>query len=219
MMQQAYKLRTDENFIKIPASVGCLQGLTCLLNADLSPTKSSSYLALICHPHPLFQGTMFNKVVTTIARTCAELEIPSLRFNYRGIGESDGSYQELADACQDIEDICQWLQQQQAPQQILWFGFSFGSYIATYGTTLMPSKGLVTVAPSMERMPFATLNYPTCPWWIIQGEADEVVSPQAVYDWADNHGTPLIRLPECSHFFHGQLLTLSTELKKIIAQL
>lgn len=212
-MQDSYRLQPHEAWQDIPSAIGPLQGL---LSTPAAATSETPW-AIICHPHPQHQGTMFNKVVTTAAKACAACHIPSVRFNYRGIGDSAGHYTTLGDACADVDAVYDWLHTQQQPRTLWWLGFSFGGYVATYGASRYPSTGLITMAPSMARMPFAQLPYPPCPWWIIQGEDDEVVSPQAVYTWSAQHTNTLIRMPACSHFFHGQLVQLKAHLVAILS--
>ena len=212
-MQQAYRLQADEAWVTIPSNIGPLQGLS----KQLQPNTPVPCLAIVCHPHPCHEGTMFNKVVTSAAQACAACHIPSIRFNHRGIGQSAGHYSALPDACQDLDAVYAWAMATHQPQHIWWLGFSFGGYVATYGAGRYGGEGLITMAPSMARMPFDALPYPACPWWIVQGESDAVVEPQAVYDWSAQHPNTLIRMPDCGHFFHGQLVSLKTILTDIIS--
>lgn len=169
-------------------------------------------VALICHPHPLYQGSMYNKVVSTCAKAYAELGIPSLRFNYRGVGESAGSYGDIDGEVADAMAAIHWLQQVLPKHQLCLIGFSFGSYIAAYCASKLPCHHLISIAPPVKNMPFSELSHIACPWLVIQGDHDEVVEAADVQAWHEAHPNTghrvLEMLPGVSHFFHGQLLGL-----------
>jgi len=180
---------------------GQLQGL---LDA---PPDVPHAIAVVCHPHPLQQGAMTNKVAYILARAFNDLGAASLRFNFRGVGKSAGSFDnglgETADALAAVD----WLSARY-PGAPLWLGgFSFGAYVALRAQSERPAKRLVTVAPAVERFDTAPIKLPVCPWLLIQGDADEVISPQAVFDWARNlpHPPSLAVLKGAGHFFHGRL--------------
>ena len=167
-------------------------------------------IAIICHPHPLQEGTMNNKVVTTLVRTCQKLGAVAIRFNYRGVGESEGQYGNVVGELDDLRAVVVWAQQHY-PNHTLWLaGFSFGSYIAAKVATELPTQQLISIAPPVGNMDFAHLPTLNCPWVIVQGDSDEVVSAQQVYDWLATRQEPhqLIRMPGVGHFFHGKLIEL-----------
>jgi len=184
---------------------------------------SSSALAaarpvgIVCHPHPLFQGTMDNKVVTTAIRAWQALEFSTIRFNFRGVGESAGTYDEGKGELQDLAAVLAFALQAY-PNQPLWLaGFSFGAYIAQQGAILHPSiAGLISIAPALSLLDFTILSRPSCPWLIVQGDQDEVTEPSRVAAWYQSALTQnqtifqpeLAWVPEAGHFFHGHLVTL-----------
>lgn len=180
-------------------------------------------LALICHPDPRHEGSMHNKVVTTIARACNKLQIPALTFNYRGVGQSQGSFGDIVGEVADGRAVLSYalsnLVQGQVTKLYL-AGFSFGSYIAAKLGSEYAATMLITVAPSIERMPYAQLDPVNCPWLVIQGEQDEVVSPESVYAWFDNLQAEkeLVRMPMAGHFFHGKLIDLESVLMQRLPQ-
>lgn len=178
------------------------------------PVKQNAPLVVVCHPHPLYQGTMDNKVVHTLVKAFSELGCATLRFNYRGVGESQGDYDEGLGETEDAMAIAAW-GKQHWPQSPLWLvGFSFGSYVAARAASLLSVQQLLTVAPAVTRFDFDELDPVACPWWVIQGEADEIVNPEAVFSWTDQHPQiELTALPEVGHFFHGQLNTLKSLVK------
>ena len=179
--------------------------------AGIDVAKASAF-AVVCHPHPLHGGTMDNKVVTTLARSFHALGMPTLRFNYRGVGASAGSY---ADGIGETDDALAVLAQgrhlfaQAAP----WLaGFSFGGRVALRATTQSTANDvqrLVTVAPAFARYyeTPADLPMPACPWLVVQGDADEVIDAAEVIRWVGALQPPpsLVVLPGVGHYFHGQL--------------
>lgn len=177
-------------------------------------TPSHPITAIICHPHPLYQGTMHNKVITTLARVCDMLNIHNIRFNYRGVGDSAGEYGEIEGEVDDCAAVVDWVKQHY-PDHALWLmGFSFGSYIAARTAIAHDAKQLVCVAPAVEHAHFMSLPDVPCPWLVVQGDADEVVPPKMVYDYVDSRpeDITLIKMPETSHFFHRKLIDLRDHL-------
>lgn len=185
---------------------------------ELPDVSTEKILAIICHPHPLQGGTMNNKVVTTLVRTCQKLGCIAIRFNYRGVGESEGEFGHVTGELEDLRAVVAYAQQEY-PDYTLWLaGFSFGSYIAAKVATEIPIKQLISIAPPVENMDFAELPRITCPWVIVQGDADEVVAAQRVYDWlaTRTEAYELIRMPGVGHFFHGKLIELRDALVETI---
>lgn len=164
-------------------------------------------VAIICHPHPLHGGTMHNKVVHYLARTLGELGFATIRFNFRGVGESDGSFNDGIGETEDVLAIAQWVKQQ-FPNVPLWLaGFSFGAYVALRACQTEDFEQLITIAPAVNRFDPSALRLPECPWLLLQGEADDIVPLAAVTQWLDTLATRphAIFLKDVGHFFHGQL--------------
>jgi uncharacterized protein len=170
--------------------------------------------AIICHPHPLFGGTMTNKVVTTLAKAFQQRGWNTVRFNFRGVGQSGGRFDQGQGELADLVAIMDWVQQEQAGRDICLAGFSFGAYIAAQVATQRVPHQLVLVAPPVQHFAMRALPPITCPWILVQGEQDEVVSPKAVFAWAETRypQPTIIRFPQASHFFHGCLIALQAEL-------
>ncbi|MGE5625059.1 MAG: alpha/beta hydrolase [Bacillota bacterium] len=171
------------------------------------PGAAPTAVAVVCHPHPLQGGSMNNKVAYILARAFNDLGAASLRFNFRGVGKSAGAFDlgrgETADALAAID----WMAARH-PGLPLWLGgFSFGAYVALRVQSERPVERLVTVAPAVERFDTNMVREPVCPWLLVQGDADEVVSPQAVLDWVRGLKKPprLELLAGAGHFFHGRL--------------
>ena len=173
-------------------------------------------VAVICHPLPTEGGTMHNKVVTMTARALRELGLDTVRFNFRGIGASEGVFDDGDGEAGDLRAVADWVRAQR-PEAALWVaGFSFGAYVALRTAELLQPAFLLTIAPPVRRSwDFNALTLPTCPWLVIQGDADEVVDPQAVSDWIDAMPRPpqLVRMPDTSHFFHRKLMDLRGAIK------
>jgi alpha/beta superfamily hydrolase len=165
--------------------------------------------AVICHPHPLQAGTMTNKVVTTLSRAFTSLGADAVRFNFRGVGASAGSYADGVGEREDALAVIAWSRAQWPGRPIYLGGFSFGGAIAAAIAARAAPAGLVTVAPAVDRLPrdFAA---PSCPWLLVHGDADDVVPPQPVLDWAESLAAPprIVLLPNVGHFFHGRLAAL-----------
>lgn len=163
--------------------------------------------AVVCHPHPLFGGTMDNKVVTTLARALHEAGIPTLRFNFRGVGRSTGEFDAGVGETEDARAVAAWGAGRWPGRELVIAGFSFGAFVALRLAQDTRAAQLITVAPPVVRFDFSGLIAPACPWLVVQGDADEVVSPQEVVAWAETMKPRphLIVMPGVGHFFHGRL--------------
>jgi uncharacterized protein len=166
--------------------------------------------ALVCHPHPLFGGTMDNKVVTTVARALNACGIPAVRFNFRGVGASAGRYDDGRGETEDAAAVAAWGARRFGARGVVIAGFSFGAYVAMRLAQTLPPSRLIMIAPPVGRFEFTPFAAPACPWLIVQGDADDVVDPLAVRAWADAQRPParLAMLAGVGHFFHGHLVEL-----------
>ncbi len=193
-----------------------LEGPEGTLEAVLEgETENPAMIAIVCHPHPQFGGTMDNKVVTTLIRAARDAGAAALRFNFRGVGNSQGAYSDGIGEVEDLIAVHHWLTKQY-PDRPLWLaGFSFGSFVAARGAEVLAANGqapkaLMLVAPPVHHYGFEEIESVGCPVTVVQGEDDEVVPADKVFRWAENTTlTPdLIRFPDSGHFFHGQLVNL-----------
>jgi hypothetical protein len=174
--------------------------------ADLVPGR----VAVCCHPHPLFGGTMQNKVVHALARAALDCGVPAIRFNFRGVGGSQGAYDNGIGETADALAVADWATGTLGADRLCAMGFSFGSFVA-YGLAL--SRGadrLVTVAPPVQRFDFSQSAAPRCPWLVVQGDSDELVNHESVLEWTRTlDPAPQLRLFEgADHFFHGRITAL-----------
>jgi hypothetical protein len=152
---------------------------------------------------------MDNKVVTTVTRALQECGIPTLRFNFRGVGQSAGSYDQGIGESADAIAAADWAAARWPGGRLVAAGFSFGGLIALKLALARQAAQLITVAPAIQF--FEPLgSRPSCPWLIVQGDADDVVDPKSVASWAAALTPPphLVMLPGVGHFFHGRLQEL-----------
>jgi alpha/beta superfamily hydrolase len=165
---------------------------------------------VVCHPHPLFGGTMHNKVVTTLVKTFQSQGVNTIRFQFRGVGQSQGEFNHGRGELEDLYAVLTWMQKEYGKHPLWLGGFSFGAYIATQAATEWSTEKLVTIAPPVENFPMSLIPPILCDWLLIQGEQDEVVSSEAVFAFAESRqpAPTVIRFPETGHFFHGQLNAL-----------
>lgn len=183
--------------------------------------QESDAIAVICHPHPLMGGTMDNKVVTTLARFFRNQKISVVQFNFRGVGESTGLHADGVGEVDDFFSVLNWIAAQTTVRKLYVAGFSFGGYIAAASCDRLLSDNphqfelqkLYLVAPAVENYPMANLTLPT-DTFVIVGNEDEVVAPQEIIDWANARHFDLAIIPECSHFFHGQLPAIGLQLER-----
>ena len=181
------------------------------------PAATPLGLAVVCHPHPQGGGTLDNKVSVTIARACIDVGWASVRFNFRGVGGSEGAWDagvgEVDDALAVIAD---WRRRDEfAGKPLLLGGFSFGAYVAVEAASRLPAdarpRRIVLVGPSTEKQAVRTVPPDTI---VVHGEEDELVPLAAALAWARPQGLPVIVFPGVGHFFHGQIALL----KKVLVR-
>ena len=172
-------------------------------------------LAIVCHPLPTEGGSMHNKVVTMTARALRESGVTTLRFNFRGVGQSEGVFDDGDGELADLHAVAAWARTQH-PDKALWLaGFSFGAWIALRGAGELGAAALISIAPPVGRSWDFDVAIPDIPWLVIQGDADEIVDPGAVHAWIEGlpHAPELVRMPDASHFFHRKLMDLRGAVK------
>jgi alpha/beta superfamily hydrolase len=180
---------------------------------------SGASFGVVCHPHSLAGGTLDNKVVHTVARVMQERGLPTLRFNFRGVGASAGAFDDGAGETEDALAVIDW-GLERWPHAALWLaGFSFGAYVALRASERRRLQRLITIAPPVQRFQFNTLRAPDCPWLIVQGDEDEIVDCGAVVAWARALSPPpqVTVLAGAGHFFHGRLQDLKDAILAHIA--
>lgn len=199
-----------EHQVVIAGPCGGLQAVLSVPDADGPGTDFPTPVAVICHPHPLMGGSLANKVVFTLHRACRDLGMATLRFNFRGVGGSAGSFDHGAGEQDDLLAVLDWLSGLGARELVL-AGFSFGSFVAASAWPRALAAGwrgrqLVLVAPPVTRFPLVGHELPAGTR-VIYGDADEVVDPAAIGDWlaAQPRDLDVCVLAGAGHFFHGRL--------------
>jgi uncharacterized protein len=168
--------------------------------------------AVIAHPHPLFGGTMDNKVVQTLARAFVQSGWAALRFNFRGVGASEGQHDEGRG---ETDDMLALIASEAAQGPLALAGFSFGSFVATRAVEALwpsrPMEKIVLVGTAASRFQVATLPADAQDLaLVVHGEEDDTVPLASVMDWARPQSLPVTVVPGGGHFFHGQLPLLKS---------
>jgi hypothetical protein len=189
----------------IPGPVGALEALL-----EVPDGYDGLHAAVVCHPHPLFGGTMRNKVVHMAARALQERGFATLRFNFRGVGGSAGEFDEGRGETQDGAAAHDFAAALWPQAKLTLVGFSFGAFIAYNVAGLRAVERLIAIAPPVQRFDFHAHPVPSVPWTVIQGDRDELVDHQEVLRWAhDLNPAPTVRLvADAEHFFHGRMQEL-----------
>jgi alpha/beta superfamily hydrolase len=170
-------------------------------------SEPASAFGVVCHPHPLHGGTLDNKVTWTLARAFQQLGAPAIRFNFRGVGHSAGSYDDGRGETDDALAVVEF-GRRRWPGAALWLaGFSFGGVVAVRAARSAQPQRLVLVAPGITRIDVGFQPEPACPWLIVQGDADDVVPAATVLEWARTlrPAPQLSVLAGAGHFFHGRI--------------
>jgi uncharacterized protein len=195
--------------VVIDGPAGAIEGMI-----ERPPDARTDIVAVCCHPHPLYGGTMQNKVVHTLARAAQDQRVTSVRFNFRGVGASAGKHGDGVGECEDAAVVADWALKATGASRFWSLGFSFGGFVAYWLATERDAAALVTVAPPVQRFDFTKLAVPRCPWLVAQGDADDLVDHERVLAWTRSLSPPpdVRILPGAEHFLHGRL----TELRSLL---
>jgi len=158
--------------------------------------------ALVAHPHPLYGGTLDNKVVRTLAKTFVELGYVSLRPNFRGVGKSEGEHDEGRGETEDLLRVAEYAKKTFGPLPLVLAGFSFGAAVQTQVAQRTSPLRVVLVGVAVGRFPSETVPGDSI---VIHGERDETVTLAKVLDWARPQELPVVVIPGADHFFHLRL--------------
>ena len=169
------------------------------------PGKGRRGYALIAHPHSLHGGTLDNKVVQTLAKAFHALGFAAVRFNFRGVGGSDGVFDDGRGELEDLLAVERFANERFGNIERVLAGFSFGSFVAASAAEQIDARYLVLIAPAVGRFPLGTVPKDTL---VIHGEEDDVVLLSDVFDWARPQQVPVVVFPGTGHFFHGVLIEL-----------
>lgn len=172
-----------------------------------APAGEPRGLAVLCHPHPLFGGTLDNKVTQTLARALVALGFVSVRPNFRGVGKTAGTHDEGRGEVDDIVTVVDLFRQRYQPKELVLAGFSFGSFVQTHvaqrlAAAGIPAQRLVLVGTATSRWQVMPVPEDAL---VIHGELDDTVPLSSVLDWARPQNLPVTVIPGADHFFHGRL--------------
>lgn len=195
-----------------------IEGPAGRLEAIFEQPDTVRAIGLVCHPHPQFQGTMTNKVAHTLARAMLDEGIAALRFNFRGVGQSEGAYDEGVGEVHDALAAAAWLVRQYPTLPLAISGFSFGARVAILAAARHDCAALVSVAPAVALNFALPFKHPDVPWLVVQGDADELVDCTDVTRWAESlsPAPELHVMPDVGHFFHGSLTPLRTRVRDFL---
>jgi hypothetical protein len=192
----------------VQGPIGAIEALEDLpaLSGDATP----SGVAVIAHPHPLFGGTMDNKVVQTLARAFVQCGWRALRFNFRGVGGTEGVYDEGRGELQDLLAVIAHGTEGVASTPLALAGFSFGAFVTSHAVAALGShrlpEQLVLVGTAASRFSVAPIASELhARTLVLHGEQDDTVPLTSVMDWARPQSLPITVIPGVAHFFHGQL--------------
>lgn len=176
------------------------------------PESGATAAAVLCHPHPQYGGSLDNKVVFSLARAAREAGLAAVRFNFRGVGDSAGGYDEGRGELDDCRAVVEWARERLSGRPVV-AGFSFGAAVALRAAGEIDARGLATVALPVRY--FEQLPRPDCPWVAVHGDADDVADcDEAVSRLGTLEPPPDLKvLKGAGHFFHGRL----SELREAVA--
>lgn len=209
----------------IPAPAGVLE-VDALWQNDNPNDPNTDTVALLCHPNPLFDGTMNNKVVTTMYRFARDNGMHVVRFNFRGVGQSTGEHDYAEGEVVDAMTVLQWIAEQTNARKLWLGGFSFGGYVTArvaeqvleaahiWGLDDFDVSKIALIAPSVEKNDSTDIALPADKTFEIYGNADEVIEPDNMQAFADRLGIEVSVVDGAGHFFHGRLSELKGLLDK-----
>ena len=188
--------------------------MECLLD---EPEGQPRGIALVAHPHPLYGGTMDNKVAQTLARTFVGLGYATARFNFRGVGESEGTYDDGRGEVDDMEVMLEHMLKEYPGLPFTLSGFSFGTFVQAQLQQRLEAQGrpaerLVLVGTAAGKWPMPPVPPDTI---LIHGELDDTITLTQVFDWARPLDIPVTVIPGADHFFHRKLV----HIKNLVTQM
>ena len=197
-------MKTTAHAVHLPGPAGEIEA------AIDAPAGALRGVVVLCHPHPQHGGTMGNKVVQTLARAFVQMGYRAVRFNFRGVGASEGAWDGGRGEIDDALAVVQAARDPLLPLAL--GGFSFGAYVAACAAAKLAGhesvERLVLIGPATNRFIMPAVPADTV---VVHGEADDVVPLSATLDWARPQALPVIVLPGVGHFFHGQLTLLKSQ--------
>lgn len=195
-------MNAQTQYFSLDGIAGTLQ---CAL--DLPSSNTPRGIALVAHPHPLFGGTMDNKVVHTLVRSFVALDYVAFRMNFRGVGASGGVHDGGAGETDDMAQLLAYAQEKYPDLPFVLSGFSFGTFVQAQLQKRLEAEGrsaerLVLVGTAAGKWPLPTVPAGTI---LIHGEQDETIPLTNVFEWARPQDLPVLVVPGCDHFFNRKL--------------
>ena len=185
--------------LRIPATAGKVETVID------DPESDRRGVVLVAHPHPLHGGNLDNKVVTTLAKTAVDHGWVGVRPNFRGVGMSEGKFDAGVGETEDLLAVVRFVEKSYPDLPWTLAGFSFGAYVQHRLRQQMNARRLILIAPAVTLYAFDPVPADTV---VIFGDADEVIPPAAMRDWADSQQLTVKVVPGAGHFFHGKLKEL-----------
>jgi alpha/beta superfamily hydrolase len=177
-----------------------------------APASTPQGIAIIAHPHPLHGGTMDNKVIQTLFNTLQLLDFAVVKFNFRGVGASDGVFDHGTGEIDDVIAVTAAIRNRfsdtTAKLPLLLGGFSFGGGIQLHAAEKLNPEFLILIAPSVANLKAPPVSDSTQLTLIIQGDRDDIVLPEQIFAWVTPKSQPIVFIPGAGHFFHGKLMLL-----------
>jgi len=179
-----------------------IDGTVGLLEARYSEAASATGVtAVLCHPHPQFGGTMNDLVLGALEPALLASGISSLRFNFRGVGGSEGKYSDGVGEIEDVVAATTWARERSVGERIILVGYSFGGAVALSAQELLAPERMILVAPAVGM--FGQQDPPNVPSLVILAENDQFVSTDSTKDWFDAFNTRVEQIADTDHFFFG----------------
>ena len=186
-----------------------IAGAAGALDVMLSmPREAPRGVAVICHPHPLFGGAMSNKVVTTLASCAQKAGLVSLRFNFRGVGRSEGVHDQGIGETDDVLKLVNWLRERVPDVPLVLMGFSFGAFVSLRAAAQTRPTVQISIAPPFSKYVNQPVPpHPHCPWLVMHSTDDDVVNYADTVRILGTFAPPpqLVTLEGAGHLFHGRL--------------
>ena len=208
---QAGSARIAAGAVDIVGPAGNLEAVLRL------PEGAPRAVAVVLHPHPLYDGTMNNKVVVMLQRAMLDSGMAALRFNFRGVGRSGGQHDNGVGEVDDALAAVNWLQSRYPDLPLVVGGFSFGAATAVRLRTRHKVDALITAGLPARYFKDEHVGGINCPWLLVHGEADDVAPWPAAREWAASLNAPQLQMqswPDAGHFFHGHTVSLRNTVRQ-----
>lgn len=197
---------------------GAAGAIETLVAVPAAPPRG---IAVVCHPHPLHGGALGNKVTYTLASCALKAGLVAARFNFRGVGKSQGTHDEGRGETADTLAVIDWLRAQLPDAGLLLAGFSFGAFVSLKAAAHAQPRLQVSIAPPFKYFEHELLPpRPAAPWLVVHGLDDEVVDYASTRAVLGRYAPPpeLVTLDGVGHYFHGRLGDLEATVGAFVAR-